>query len=231
MTLIAEPAKRYGTTDADRQRAVATWQTARRWLEMDFDAKRLIGILDSMKHVKIAIVVKEQKMLFVEGSLYSANDGTWKKEGYNGGAVYWWTGDWTTVEKGPDPGQQDPRISLIHEMYHAWQCLFSSGCKALQDNFAVGTDKWFEKQLRVEQACVNFERQVAEGCGTAVRDDYWHYGCKANACKFRSEFAKHLRNASRYFCDSGDFTPTQALLEERYRKKGWRGGPFEPFPG
>jgi hypothetical protein len=104
----------------------------------------------------------------------------------------------------------------------------------LQGLYAVGTDKWFEKQLRVEQACVNFEKEVAEGCGTTVREDYWHYKCRGAVCEFRRAFSKQLaklKDAERYYCNSKNFTPTYELLTERYKKKDWQGGPFEPFPG
>jgi hypothetical protein len=232
MTLIAEPASYIHRPELEEP-AREAWKEARKWLEMDFDAKRLIGILDSRKDMKIAVVVKVQKTEMVDGSLYKYGDGTWSKKGYNGGAIYWWIQDSTAVEK-PEKGLQDPRISLIHEMYHAWQCLYSRGCKDLQGLYAVGTDKWFEKQLRVEQACVNFEKEVAEGCGTTVREDYWHYKCRGAVCEFRRAFSKQLaklKDAERYYCNSKNFTPTYELLTERYKKKDWQGGPFEPFPG
>jgi hypothetical protein len=248
-----------------QQWADAQWSKASETLRRSAAARQLLEELDRQR-ANIGIIITRTASSEYRASSQSVSTAGVNKQ-FGGGAVYWGILDKTKLCRGrenlmakavttPIYREQDPIISLAHEMYHVWQTLHYPGARSICNKImkvnhkirrSPGSDAWLDWQLAIEQSCVNFERLVAHQLGQPIRDDYWHYSCpKGDRCRMRTHFinagitpskmTKILEkfgdgSAITFFCDTKtqrEFLSTQQLLEARYRP--WKGQPFDDAP-
>ena len=241
------------------------WSKASETLARSAAARRLLEELERQRSA-IGIIITRTASSECRATAQAVSTAGVTKQ-FAGGAVYWGILDKTPLCRGranlmaqpvtmSQSREQDPIISLAHEMYHSWQAIHYPGAKnicakIMKGNSKIrrnpGSDAWLDWQLAIEQACVNFERLVAHQLGQPIRDDYWHYNCpKGGRCRMRTLFidtgikpAKMTEILQKFgdgsaitlFCDTKTqrkFLSTQRLLEARYRP--WKGAPFDDAP-
>jgi hypothetical protein len=192
------------------QRARQQYGRTYSFLSRSYTARNVLQMLEQSNRHILVVISNEDRGSLWRSPMHAYSPPAVTRDDikrFPGGVVQWAVRDTMQINRGPKTGIQDAALSLIHELYHAYQWIFQHKTSAywINKHPAEGTRAHKRFLDEIEIPTMEVESMAAKELGQPFRDDYLHYKCTPKQpCAYRAHLAKMGRNIPPQWCCSDD---------------------------